>query len=100
MNDLSLRVHTVQVQCLVDYDQRDPDDTDVPEVWEVLLPEQSSAWTEGQRATYVLDQFHSSVPIAMLEDFSIHVFDAKGKELTEDMAADEARSFSTKGFSM
>ena len=100
MNDLALRVHTVQIQCLVDRDQRDPDDTDVPEVWEVLLPEQSSAWTEGQRATYVLDQFHSSVPIAMLEDFNIRVFDARGNEIIEGMPASEENSLSTKGFSV
>lgn len=100
MNDLALRLHTVRVHCLVADGERDPDDTYVPEVWEVLLPEQSRAWTPGQCATYVLDQFHASVPIAMLEDFSIHVFDAKGNEITEDMPANEASGLSTKGFSM
>ena len=78
------RFYTVRVECLVADDQRDEDDHDVPESWDTDLPAGSGDWSPGQCATYVLDRFHESVAIAMLEDFEIRVFDPDGVEIFEE----------------
>lgn len=76
--------YAVVVVCLVEQDQLEPDDWDVPERWETTLPKGSENWTPSQCAKYVLDEFHNSVAIGMLEDFSISVFNSKGEEIFED----------------
>ena len=78
------RFYTVRVECLVSDDQRDEDDHDVPDVWDTALPVGSEDWSPGQCATYVLDRFHESVAIAMLEDFEFRVFDPDGVEIFEE----------------
>jgi hypothetical protein len=78
------RFYTVRVECLVTDDQRDEDDHDVPDVWDTALPAGSEDWSPGQCATHVLDRFHESVAIAMLEDFEIRVFDPNGVEIFEE----------------
>jgi hypothetical protein len=82
--DIEKDRYGVVVTRLVDQDQLEPDDRDVPEYWEITLPEGSDIWTSSQCATYVLDEFHNSVAIGMLEDFSISVFNPRGEEIFED----------------
>lgn len=68
------RVMIVEVGCLVDFDDLDPDDLDaegncaVDGAWRVSLPGPCPDPTEA-----ALDLFHRSVPIACLEDFQITV---------------------------
>ena len=78
------RFYTVHVTCLVEENQLDEDDLDVPASLEIPLPEGSDAWSESQCATYVLDAFHESVAIHTLDDFEFTVRDPQGKAIFED----------------
>lgn len=78
------RFYTVRVECLVADGDRDEDDQDVPESWDIALPAGSQDWSPGQCATYVLDRFHESVAIAVLDGFEIRVFDPDGDEIAEN----------------
>lgn len=89
-DDLTVeKYYSVVVTRLVDEDQLEEEDLSVPEYWDTSLPEGSEDWNESQRAKYVLDDFHQSVAIAMLDDFSISVFDPDGNEIFEDFEDQE-----------
>ena len=77
-------VYTVHITRLVEEDQLDEEDLDVPNSIEIDLPEGSEGWTEGQCATYVLDSFHESVAIHTLDDFEFTVRDPQGKAIFEE----------------
>lgn len=76
--------YVVQVICHVEMGDRDQDDLDVPDSWDVDLPEESSTWSKSEQATYVLDRFHESVAIAMLDDFEFCIFAPNGELIFED----------------
>lgn len=78
------RCYEVRAKRLVDESELEEDDLSVPEVWDTMLPEGSEGWSDSERATYVLDDFHESVAIGMLEDFEIGVFDNEGVEIFEE----------------
>jgi len=80
------RYYLVTVTRLVDEEDLDKDDLDVPGSWDCVLPPEALGenWSPGRCATYVLDDFHESVAIAVLDDFEIRVFDPEGKEIWED----------------
>lgn len=86
------RYYTVRVTCLVAEEDRDEEDRDVPEEWTTELPAGSENWTPSQCATYVLDEFHDSVAVAVLDDFQLTVIGPDGEEICEDEEPDEAPS--------
>lgn len=75
---------TVRVKPLVEDEDRDFDDQDLQEEYTICLPAQARDWTPGQQATRVLDEFHESVPVAVLDDFEFSVLDPEGNEIFED----------------
>lgn len=80
-----MNVYQVRITALVTESEMDCDDTDVPQTWETTLPNNSSHWSNSQRATYILDLFHQSIPIAMLENFDICIFNENGDEIWEEI---------------
>lgn len=50
----------------------------------ITLPADAPGWSEGRQATCVLDVFHSTVPVGMLEDFEFSVIAPDGREIFED----------------
>lgn len=84
--DTDYRYYLVTATRLVNEEDLDSDDLDVPGSWDAELPPQAveENWSPGRCATYVLDDFHESVAIAVLEDFEIRVFDPDGEEIFED----------------
>jgi len=43
----------------------------------------SSNLSDAAAATKALDQFHSKIPVSVLDDFSFHVEDADGNAISE-----------------
>lgn len=88
---LPSRVYTITIDRLVEEEQLESEDLSVPSDWDVKLPIESVTenWTPGRCATYVLDDFHESVAIAVLDDFEIRVFDPAGEEICEDFEDEE-----------
>ena len=84
MFDQDVIPFTVCVKALVKKKELDFDDRDVAGDYEICLPPEASEWPEGEQATYVLDRFHETVAIAVLDDFDISVFSEKGVEVFED----------------
>ena len=91
-SDLPSRFYTVTIERLVDEEYLEEEDLSVPSEWDVELPIESVSWTPGQCATYVLDDFHQSVAIAVLDAFEIRVFDPDGEEICEDFDEETAPS--------
>lgn len=75
---------TVRVDALVDLENLEEEDQDVPGDYDIRLNEEARGWTSSKQATAVLDKFHNTVAIGMLEDFEISVLNAKGEEIFED----------------
>ena len=84
MPNQSIISFTVRVKSLVKKKDLDFDDKEVAGDYEICLPTEASDWSEGQQATYVLDRFHETVAIAVLDDFDISVFSEQGVEVFED----------------
>ncbi len=77
-------LYTVQVSALVKKKLLDSDDKGVAGYYDFELPDNSETWTDSKKATYVLDEFHRSIAIAVLDDFSISVINPDGNEIFED----------------
>lgn len=85
-SDNPYRYYLVTATRLVEEEELDSDDLDVPASWDGELPPEAleENWSPGRCATYVLDDFHDSVAIAVLDDFEIRVFDPDGEEIWEE----------------
>lgn len=81
MNTLTF---TVCVTAQVSDDVLDFDDREVAGQYTIELPQESRAWTSSRQAGAVLDQFHGSVAIAVLDDFDIAVITPQGEQIYED----------------
>lgn len=81
MNNL---IFTVQVTALVSDNTLDFDDRDVAGDYCFCLSQEAGSWTKAQQAKAVLDQFHDSIAIAVLDDFEIRVFNEQGEEVFEE----------------
>ena len=75
---------TVRVKALIGEDRLEEEDQDVPGDYDISLPAEAREWTSSRQACVVLDEFHDSVAIGMLEDFEISVLNAQGEEIFED----------------
>lgn len=75
---------TVRVKALIGEDRLEEEDQDVPGDYDISLPAEARDWTRSRQACVVLDKFHDSVAIGMLEDFEISVLNAQGEEIFED----------------
>lgn len=75
---ICVTVHVIQISS---NENLDVDDLNVAGVYEVRLP---STLPLENYAGVALDAFHSSVSVAVLEDFEFSVCDAQGIELNED----------------
>jgi hypothetical protein len=84
-NEPNTLCFTVRVTALIGLDDLDEEDMEVPGDHNIQLGEEAHGWSAGQQATAVLDQFHGSVAIGMLEDFEITVLNSKGEEIFEDL---------------
>ena len=85
MNTLPL---IVRVTAIVDDEDLHPLDENIPGDWDIYLPAEAKDWSEGDQATAALDEFHESVAIKVLEDFTIEVFNENNEQLFEDYDED------------
>ena len=75
---------TVRANACVRLAKLDEEDREVPGDHLVRLPAECASWDEAAVATAVLDRFHDSVAVNMLEYFDFTVLDAEGRVLSED----------------
>lgn len=77
-------VFTVLAEALVDEALLDEEDVEVPGTYSFDLPGEAAHWTESQQAGAVLDAFHGSVAVGVLDDFEFRVLAPDGREIFED----------------
>lgn len=75
---------TVRVVALVDDDQLEEEDLEVPGEYEFTLPAHAASWTQSQQANAVLDDFHGSIAIGCLDDFEIIVLNEHEEEIYDE----------------
>ena len=75
---------TVKVEALIEEDDLEDEDRDVPGEYEFFLPAEAKEWTPSRQAKTVLDYFHNSVAIGTLDDFNIEVINDQGVEIFEE----------------
>lgn len=76
--------YMVRAQALRDDDHLDEEDLEVAGDHTITLPSEAATWSEAKQASAVLDIFHSSVPVGVLEDFEFSVIAPDGREIFED----------------
>lgn len=77
-------IFNVRVKPLVAKKSLDVEDRDVAGEYDFHLPAAAAQWSPARQAKEVLDRFHNSIPIAVLDDFEISVFNSMGKEIFEE----------------
>lgn len=77
-------VYIVRATALVDEDALEEEDQEVPGDHTITLPASASTWSTSDQAKAVLDEFHDSVAVGMLEDFSFTVLNPEGVEIFEE----------------
>lgn len=76
--------YVVRAIALQNEERLEEEDRDVAGDHIVELPIAALDWEEGKQATEVLDTFHNTVPVGMLEDFEFSVIAPDGREIFED----------------
>lgn len=80
---------TVRVEALIESHLLEDEDQDVPGDYDISLPAEAREWTASRQACVVLDEFHDSVAIGMLEDFEISVLNEQGEEIFDEEEEEE-----------
>jgi len=77
-------IFNVRVKPLVAKKRLHVEDCDIAGEYDIHLPAEAAQWSSARQAKEVLDRFHNSIPIAVLDDFEISVFDSMGTEIFEE----------------